>query len=236
MLLAAATSAVVLLAGACSGGGGDNPLPTRSGATVSGADLADRMTAEIDKAGSGSFDVTVGDAKSHSDFAYDGDTMNQHLTVEAGALVLELVNLGGKIYAKGVPGQAKPWVTVDPAATDPGSSTLAAYGRNGLTDPKVLAELFKGELTTVRSSADGVTTYDVSVHPAKIAAASGGAAVAEGADEGKGTVSIDAKGLPQQVDVVFGGHKYFITFSDWGAEHSIQAPPQDQVGVYTPVG
>jgi hypothetical protein len=235
LLSAALLASATLIAGGCSSGSGGPALPTKSGATVPGADLADKMAAEITKAGSGSYDVTVADGTSHGDFAYDGDTMNQHLTVKAGALVVELVSLDGEIYAKGIPGQATPWVTVDPKATDPGSRTLAAYGRNGLLDPKTLAGLFKGELSTVQGSANGMTNYAVAIDPAKIAQAAGGA-VGTGPDEGKGTVSVDAKGLPTRVEAVFGDKQYVITYTDWGGEHEITAPPKDQVGVFTPVG
>lgn len=235
VLTAAAASAALLLGGACSSGDDKTPLPTTSGATVSGADLADRMANQIAEAGSGSFDVAIGGATAHSDFAYEGEKMKQHVTVTAGALSAELLDVDGTLYAKGLPGQAKPWVRVDPKATDPISPTLAAYARNHLTDPEVLAGLFRGELTTVRSSAGGVTTYDVSIDPAKIAEATGVPA-ATGADEGTGTVSLDGQGRPTKVDAVFGGQKYTITYSDWGVAKTIEAPPKDQVGDYVPVG
>jgi hypothetical protein len=173
------------------------------------------------------------------------------VTTPVGAIGMVLV--GDKLYLKipqSVAHTGKPWIGVDPNGTDPTSKALAAVlsEEQANADPSRTLAQIQAAGTITRTSADQVdgrpaTHYAISVNTAKLLASSAvtpqlrqlisGSAARLPATIGY-DVWIDSAGLPVKIafneNVTGAKTTITMTYSQWGAPVSIQAPPADQIG------
>ncbi|QGN58242.1 hypothetical protein [Nostocoides sp. HKS02] len=207
----------------------------KAGDTVDGAALATRMTAAMLKAGSGTLTVDLGATGQVSGaFAIKSGVMEQQMAMTVQGQPMEIVSKGGIIYMKGIPGSTKPWVKIDPKATDPFSTMFAGLtGQMG--DPRQLAKALEGTTATVVSSSADATVYDVTIDPSKLTGASGqtsGQTATPSVGPVKARYTLDAQDRPTAMKVDAQGQTVVVTFADWGKPVSVQAPPADQVGAF----
>ncbi len=182
--------------------------------------------------------------------------LQMDVTTPDGALGMVLV--GDTLYLR-IPGSVahtgKPWISVDPNGTDPASKALAALvsEEQANADPsKTLAQIQSAGTITQTSSdqVDGqpATHYVISVNTAKLMASKAVTPQLRQLVSGSGVqlpatigydVWLNSANLPvrvsfsEQVTVSRTGRttKFVVnmTYSQWGAPVSIQAPPADQV-------
>ncbi len=201
-----------------------------SGKTVDGAELAGRMTSAMIAAGSGRLSMDLGDqGTSSGSFVMSSGKMEQQMTMSIQGQSVEVISTGGVIYLKGLPGSSKPWVKVDPKATDPLSSMFAGLAGD-MGDPRQLATALKGTKATVVSSTAKATVYDVTINPSALLGSE--ATAAPSAEPVKARYTLDAKDRPTEMTVQAQGQTITITFSDWGSAVKVAAPPADQVGTF----
>jgi hypothetical protein len=193
------------------------------------------MTAAMLKAGSGTLTVDLGaTGKVSGAFVITSGVMEQQMAMTVQGQPMEIISKGGIIYMKGIPGSTKPWVRIDPKATDPFSKMFAGLtGEMG--DPRQLAKALEGTKATVVSSSPDATEYDVTIDPSKLAPATGqptGQTATPSTAPVKARYTLDAQDRPTTMKVDAQGQTVVVTFADWGKPVSVQAPPADQVGAF----
>jgi hypothetical protein len=203
----------------------------KAGDTVDGAALATRMTTAMIKAGSGVLSMDLGaTGKVSGSFVMKDRAMEQKMAMTVQGQAMEIISKGGLIYMKGIPGSTKPWVKIDPKATDPLSKLFAGLtGEMG--DPRQLAKALEGSKATVVSASPGATQYDVTIDPSKLLGAQG-QTPAPSVGPVKARYTLDTQDRPTQMQVNAQGQNVTITFSDWGKPVTIEVPPADQVGTF----
>lgn len=235
----------LLVLGACGSSGegtsGGSPSGSASsestaeeskGAKVDAGDVAKRMVAAMQKAGSGTMTMNTGGQKATGDFRYADGRLEQHTTVPVEGSEMEIIAVGDFIYLKGLPGQAKPWVKIDPAADDPISQMFKGMIEGGVSDPTQMADNLKGTEATVTAKDAGTTTYEFSVDPAKAlgSTATPSPSASASAQALTMTYVLDKDDRPVTISTSAAGQSIEVTYSDWGKKVDIAEPPADQVG------
>lgn len=170
------------------------------------------------------------------------------MKVSQQGLNMEVRQVGGVTYIKGIPGMAKPWIRLDPKGTDPFSKAMSSMGDLSKNyDPRTAISMMAG--VTGRdlgmAQVDGISTrhYSFDIHlssygkllnPQTLKAV-------KGMIRGPIVVSywIGEDNLPRKVISMMQlqGKKVSteVTYSDWGKPVTIVAPPASQLGK-VPVG
>lgn len=202
------------------------------GEKVDAGDVASRMVTAMEKAGSGTMTLDTGGQKATGDFRYVDGRLEQHTTLPVDGSEMEMIAVGDFVYLKGLPGQAKPWVKVDPAADDPVSQMFKGIVEGGVSDPGKMAAKLKGTQATVTSRKGGTTTYELSLDPTTaLAGTSAPGPSASAATQPLTMVYVlDAQDRPVTVSTKVAGQGVTVTYSDWGKKVEIAEPPADQVG------
>lgn len=130
-----------------------------------GADLGKKIAAAMLAAGSGRATVSSTGAiavTGQTEFLFvDATHLDTHATLKFGQQSLETVFKGGQLYIKGLPPASsggKPWVRIDPKATDPVSKAMAGAVQQA-GSPQSLSDVFNGSSATVVDTANGQTHY-----------------------------------------------------------------------------
>ena len=208
------------------------PSTQAKGESVDAGDVATRMVDAMQKAGSGTMSMDTGGEKATGDFTYVDGKLQQHTTVPVEGSEMEIISVGDFVYLKGLPGQAKPWVKIDPSGDDPVSQMFKGIAEGGISDPTKMAENLKGTQAKVTSTDGGNTTYEFTVDPAK---ALGDAAAPTPSPSASTpplsmTYVLDGQDRPVTISTSVSGQAITVTYSDWGKKVVIAAPPADQVG------
>lgn len=234
---AALALAGLLALGACgsdgsTGDGTDTGSSQSQGDTVDAGDLAGRMVAAMQKAGTGTMSMQTGDQKASGDFKYVDGKLQQHTTVPVEGSEMEIIAVGDFVYLKGLPGQDKPWVRIDPKADDPVSQMFKGIAEGGLSDPTKMAANLKGTKATLKSKDGDNSTYEFSVDPAKALGSSAAPSPSASASAQQLTMTyvLTKDNLPVTISTEVGGQSIKVTYGDWGKKVDISEPPADQVG------
>lgn len=214
--------------------GSASQAAVKPGDQVDGAALATRMTEAMIKAGSGTISMDLAaTGKAAGAFVMRQHSTDQHLSMTVQGQPLEIVQVAGLIYMKGLPGSAKPWVKIDPHGTDP-LSTMFAGLTGQMSDPRQLAAALHGTKATVVSVAPDATVYDVTLDPNKLLAATGKSASTPvpSLKPVRAHYTLDAQSRPTKLTVDAQDATITVTFGGWGQPVTITAPPADQVGTF----
>jgi hypothetical protein len=211
-----------------SSGSGDRA----EGDKVDAGEMATRMVAAMEKAGSGTMAMDTGGETATGDFRYVDGKLEQHTTLPVEGSEMEIIAVGDFVYLKGLPGQAKPWVKIDPAADDPVSQMFKGIVEGGVSDPSKMAANLKGTQATVKSISGGNTTYEFSVDPAKAMGATAGPSPSASASAKPLAMVyvLDADGRPVTISTQVADQSISVSYDDWGKKVEIAEPPADQVG------
>lgn len=202
------------------------------GDKVDAGEVAARMVAAMEKAGSGTMTMDTGAESATGDFRYVDGKLEQRTTIPVEGAEMEIIAVGDFVYLKGLPGQAKPWVKIDPAADDPVSQMFKGIVEGGVSDPAKMAANLKGTQATVTSTDKDATTYEFSVDPAKAMGATATPAPSAGAAAKPLTMVyvLDTQDRPVTVSTQVSGQSVEVSYGDWGKKVEITEPPADQVG------
>lgn len=232
----AALALVGLLAlGACGSPEDKADTSQSQGDKVDAGELAERMVAAMEKAGSGTMSMDTGGSKATGDFKYVDGKLEQHTTVPVEGSEMEIIAVGDFVYLKGLPDQAKPWVKIDPKATDPVSQMFKGIAEGGISDPTKMASNLKGTQATVKSTEGDNTTYEFSVDSAKALGQSAAPSPSASASTPPLTMTyvLGKDDRPVTISTKVQDQSIKVTYSDWGKKVDIAAPPADQVGPIT---
>lgn len=202
------------------------------GDKVDAGEVATRMVAAMEKAGSGTMTMDTGGETATGDFRYVDGKLEQHTTVPIEGSEMEIIAVGDFVYLKGLPGQAKPWVKIDPAADDPVSQMFKGIVEGGVSDPSKMAANLKGTQATVKATSADSTTYEFSVDPAKAmgATASPSPSASASAAPLAMVYVLDKDDRPVTISTQVANQSIKVTYGDWGKKVEITEPPADQVG------
>ena len=202
------------------------------GDKVDAGDVAARMVAAMEKAGSGTMTMDTGGEKATGDFRYVDGKLEQRTTIPVEGSEMEIIAVGDFVYLKGLPGQAKPWVKIDPAADDPVSQMFKGIVEGGVSDPSKMASNLKGTQATVTAKDGDTTTYTFSVDPAKAmgATASPNPSASTSAKPLTMVYILDEDDRPVTISTEVATQSVKVTYGDWGKKVEITEPPADQVG------
>jgi hypothetical protein len=223
----------LLALGACgSSGDGDTGSSQSQGESVDAGDVATRMVAAMEKAGSGTMTMSTGGQEAKGDFRYVDGKLEQHTKVPVEGSEMEIIAVGDFVYLKGLPGQAKPWVKIDPKSEDPISQMFKGIVEGGVSDPAKMAENLKGTKATVKSRDGGNTTYEFSVDAAKALGSTATPTPSASASVPELTMTyvLDKDDRPVTISTSAAGQAIKVSYSDWGKKVEISEPPADQVG------
>ena len=241
---AALALSALLALGACGssdGGSGSGSGTSESGSSEAGADaaqgdkvdageVAGRMVTAMEKAGSGTMTMKTGGQEASGDFRYVDGKLEQHTTVPVEGSEMEIIAVGDFVYLKGLPGQAKPWVKIDPKGDDPISQMFKGIVEGGVSDPTKMADNLKGTEATVKAKEGDTTTYEFAVDPAKAMGSTPSPSASASAEPLTMTYVLDKDDRPVTISTSAAGQSIEVTYSDWGKKVDIAAPPADQVG------
>lgn len=242
---AALALAGLLALGACGssdGGSGSGSGTSETGSKDSGSDaaakgdkvdageVAGRMVKAMEKAGSGTMTMKTGGQEAKGDFRYVDGKLEQHTNVPVEGSEMEIIAVGDFVYLKGLPGQAKPWVKIDPKADDPISQMFKGIVEGGVSDPAKMAANLKGTEATVKAKDGDTTTYEFSVDPAKAMGSTPSPSPSATMKPLTMTYVLDKDDRPVTISTSAAGQSIEVTYGDWGKKVEISAPPADQVG------
>lgn len=172
-----------------------------------------------------------------------GNPVKVAMKMSQQGLKLEVVQVGGLIYLKGIPGTSKPWIKVDPKGTDPFSKAMASVGDiSKSSDPRTLVETMEGvkgkHVGTEQVAGDSTEHYLFQIPVSSYAKVLGPEALKAMQGMVKGPIAtnywVGEDNLPRKMatTMVVGGKKQLteLTYSDWGKPVNIVAPPAAQVG------
>ncbi|MFC7487529.1 hypothetical protein ACOCJ7_16695 [Knoellia sp. CPCC 206453] len=231
---AALALAGLLALGACSSSEGttDSSASQAKGDTVDAGDLAGRMVTAMEKAGSGTMTMETGGQKASGDFRYVDGKLQQHTKVPVEGSEMEIIAVGDFVFLKGLPGQAKPWVKIDPKAKDPISQMFKGIAEGGISDPTKMAQNLKGTKATLKSQAGGNSTYEFTVDSAKALGTTATPSPSASAPTQSLTMTyvLGKDDRPVTISTKVADQSIKVTYSDWGKKVEIAEPPADQVG------
>ncbi|CAN7170710.1 hypothetical protein [Knoellia sp. LjRoot47] len=200
------------------------------GDKVDAGEVAGRMVKAMEKAGSGTMTMKTGGQEATGDFRYVDGKLEQHTNVPVEGSEMEIIAVGDFVYLKGLPGQAKPWVKIDPKADDPISQMFKGIVEGGVSDPTKMAANLKGAQATVKSKDGDKTTYEFSVDPAKAMGSTPSPSPSATMKPLTMTYVLDKDDRPVTISTSAAGQGIEVSYGDWGKKVEISAPPADQVG------
>ncbi|WP_353952847.1 hypothetical protein V6K52_05250 [Knoellia sp. S7-12] len=239
---AALALAGLLALGACGSEGNSDAGTSQAqgesvdaGEKVDAGELAKRMVAAMEKAGSGTMTMDTGGEKATGDFKYVDGKLQQHTKVPVEGSEMEIIAVGDFVYLKGLPEQAKPWVKIDPNATDPISQMFKGIAEGGISDPTKMADNLKGTQATVTSKDGDNTTYEFTVDSAKALGTTPTPSPSPSASASSLTMTyvLDKEDRPVTISTKVADQSIKVTYADWGKKVDIAQPPADQVGPIT---
>lgn len=234
-------AALIALAG-CGQSGPD----VSEGDTVPLSELSEDVDAAMEDAGTGSMSAKSGEEKLDGDFDLSEDP-KASLSGKAGGQELDVRLVDDVLYLKApspeITQKGKSWVKVDPDGEDPASKQLGSSleAMTELSNPLAAVEGAGDVDAEVTKVEDEKVTYEIKLtkeqmgKAAKKQAEEAGdeqaAAMAEqGAQETTVNLVLDEDERPVKAETSAGEQKLTVTYSDWGEEVSISAPPKDKVG------
>ena len=210
--------------------GADSGADAAKGDKVDAGEVAGRMVKAMQKAGSGTMTMKTGGQEASGDFRYADGKLEQHTTVPVEGSEMEIVAVGEFVYLKGLPGQAKPWVKIDPSSDDPISQMFKGIVEGGVSDPTKMAANLKGTEATVKAKDGDTTTYEFSVDPAKALGSTPSPSPSATMAPLTMTYVLDKDDRPVTISTTAAGQSIEVTYGEWGKKVEIAAPPADQVG------
>lgn len=214
-------------------GSASSAADAAKGDKVDAGEVAGRMVKAMEKAGSGTMTMKTGGQQASGDFRYVDGKLEQHTTVPVEGSEMEIIAVGDFVYLKGLPGQAKPWVKIDPSSDDPISQMFKGIVEGGVSDPAKMAANLKGTQATVKSKDGDRTTYEFSVDPAKAMGSTPSPSPSATMEPLTMTYVLDKDDRPVTISTTAAGQSIEVTYGDWGKKVEIAAPPADQVGSLT---
>jgi hypothetical protein len=209
------------------------PAVAAADKVIDGTTLVSKMTDAMMKAGSGTMTMSTtgggatagaGAMNTVSKFAVSGTTINVQATMGIAGQQMEIISVDGVGYIKSslFASSGKPWVKLDPNATDAFSKQMASSMKQS-SDVRAALEIYKGSTATLVDSSGGLRHYKltnvmVTVSPTV-------APINQTVD-----LWLDDQDRPAKSTVVTSGITVEVKYSDWGAPVTITAPPADQVG------
>lgn len=236
-------AALIALAGCGSGSGAGE------GDTVSLADLQKDTETAMTDAGTGSMSAKASGAQLDGDFD-SSDPKSVSISGKSGGQDLD-VRLVDEVYYAKAPSpemtqKGKTWIKATPDSKDPASQQLAASlaSMAKLTDPFAAIDGAKDVDATVKKTDGEKVTYEIALTKKQMAAAleqqakdagneQGAQMAAQGAQPTTVMLTVDGKDRPVKSVTSAGQQKLTVSYSGWGDDVSISAPPKDEVG--TPV-
>jgi hypothetical protein len=245
-----ALAAVLALTG-CGGGsstatapatGASAAAPTTAAvaAITDGKVLAQRLNDGLTKAGSGKAVMTMsgmssaaasGAMEGTTEFVVKGDHMDTKATMSIMGKTVEVRSIGGIMYMKGLmPAAAiggKSWVKIDPNGTDAFSKQMAPTLKQS-GDLRAQIDMYAGAQVAVVDTTNGVTHY-------KLTGLTGAPATTGTAGAAPQSVDIwmDSQDRPTKMTVTTPEGSVQVTYSDFGAPITVEAPPAAEVGTFS---
>jgi hypothetical protein len=192
---------------------------------LDGSGIATKMITALAKAGSGRFDmVSSGSAggqqvtmTAKSEFVVVNGGMDSKATMTIAGGTMDVISVGGVMYMKGVfkAKNGKPWVKIDPNATDSFSKQMAPQLKSA-ADLRSQVEVYQGSTATLVGTDAGVRHYrltGVSSAPTQ-----------------PFDIYLDSQDRPVKVTTSSSSVDMTITYSGFGEPVTVSAPPDDQVG------
>lgn len=233
-------AALIALAGC--GSGSD----VSEGDTVPLTDLQEDVDAAMKDAGTGSMTAKAGKEQIDGDFDMS-DPQSASLTGKSGEQALD-VRLVDDVYYLKAPSpemtqKGKTWIKATPDGKDPAGQQLASSleAMTRLSDPVAAIDGAKDVDAKVTKAEDGETTYKIDLSKKQMGAAlkkqaedagdkQGAQMAAQSAQKTSVTLVVDDQDRPIKSETSAGEQKLTVSYSDWGGDVSISAPPKDKVG------
>ena len=253
-----ALAAVLALAG-CGGGSGTATAPATGASAAAPTTAAviantmkhqeesflpaggERVNAVVLAAGSGKAVMTMsgmssaaasGAMEGSTEFVVKGDHMDTKATMTVMGKSVEVRSIGGIMYMKGLlPAAAiggKTWVKIDPNGTDAFSKQMAPTLKQS-GDVRAQIDMYAGAKVAVVDTTNGVTHYKLTGLTADPAASTGTASAAPQSVD----IWMDAQDRPTKMSVTTPEGNVQVTYSDFGAPITVEAPPAAEVGTFS---
>jgi hypothetical protein len=248
LVVAAAMMSVVACGG--SDGGATTPVADQPGTALTRAELAPRVQAALLKS-TAVHSVTTTTDDEDDPATYTGDLKLTSAGTDLSAVGDDgnsVLRVDGVLYAKGTDitdDPAKPWRKWDPAAASDDSTDPIVGMQLELLSVPMLTHEFLGAVAyaTKFSSAPGAivdgertTQYTITIDPAR---AAGAKAFGEYLDlktvadekltEITAVILVDQESLPRRLDFSFGASKMSTTYTRFGEQVAISAPPASEI-------
>ena len=172
-----------------------------------------------------------------------GNPVKVAMKVSQEGLKLEVVQVGGVIYLKGIPGTTKPWIKVNPKGTDAFSKAMASLGDiSKSNDPRAMVKTMEGvkgkHIGTEQVGGGSTEHYLFQIPISAYATVLSPEALKAMQGMVKGPIAteywVGEDNLPRKMTttMLVGGKKQLtqLTSSNWGKPVNIVAPPAAQVG------
>lgn len=227
-------------------GCGQSGSDASKGDTVPLTELGDTVDAAMKEAGTGSMKASSGKEELTSDFDLSEDRAAS-LSGKTGGQDLDVRFVDDMFYLKAPSPEmtqpGKSWIKVDPEGKEPADQQMAASldSMTELSDP--IAPLKgAGDVDAKVTGAEGdEVTYEIKLSKEQMAKAAkkqaekagdeqAAAMAAQGARATTVELVLDEKDRPVSSTTTVGEQKLTITYSDWGGDVAIEAPPADKVG------
>lgn len=246
-LIAAGVLSLALTLGAC-GDEGDKPSEGSNGGTSApaGGSLFNDAQSLLNAAKEGTKDAKTAKftmegtgVKATGEGIFDGANTKMAMTMEASGQQIEMRMLGTDLYMKGMPGgdPKKPWTKMSMEGM-PGADQLENSDPTKTLEHMLAAgaEIKKKEETEL--GGEKATHYSLSVDVKKMMEEMGGKAGATpppGQEKMPVELYLNANNQPMQIEMDMGGQGSIkMTFTDWGADVKVEAPPEGEVAEMKP--
>lgn len=239
-------AALITLAGCGSGSGSGSGSSASEGETVPLADLQEETGAAMEAAGTGSMSATAGEDRLDGEFDLS-DPKSVSLSGKGGEQDLD-VRLVDDVYYVKAPSpemtqEGKTWIKATPEGGDAAGQQLAASleSMTKLSDPMASIDGAEDVDAEVKKSEDDQVTYEIKLSQKQMAAAlekqakdagdeQGAEMAGQGAQATTVTLVVDGKDRPVKSETSAGEQTLSVSYSNWGDDVSISAPPKDEVG------
>jgi hypothetical protein len=259
-LIAAVGATAVVALSACGSSTDDKPAAKITTARSSSAPATSGQTVEAEGAVDGQalaskmVDAMIASKTAHTTLIVNGASSGEgdyefssplkvSMKMSQQGLNMEIVQVGGVTFIKGIPGMAKPWLKFDPKGTDTFSKLMSSLvDVSKSNDPRALVSVMEGVKGRDVGSEqmDGVPTehyaFEVPLSAYGRVLSPEVLKLMQGMVKGPIAMGywVDAGNLPRKLSSVMeiSGKKQSteITYSDWGKPVNIAAPPAAQVG------
>lgn len=264
LIVAALSSALVL--GACGSATSPTAAPAKSSAAASAEaaptdakvgdtvplkDIAAKSSKAVEEKGTAHLTTTTKDAgatEADVDFTGSSPTMKMTMTEQGDTVDMVYVDkvmyMGGDSFTEMTGG--KRWIKIDPKGEDMMSKAmgpLLSQMESSMGNPAEQLEAYGDAQAKVTKVEGGVTTYEITLSKAQLAAAvkkqtEALPGITEKALEkipAEGltyTMSIDADALPVTFSMDLAGEQLEMSYSKWGQKVDIEAPAASEVGTF----